>query len=381
MILHVSPLDSALAAIDQTNLDSVTESTIYALMTGYAETWTNSRWRAVAVEQEFRLPIHNPDAKRQSVSKSFEYAGKVDLIVEDTDRPGDYYLMDHKTSSEDIADVGGDFWKRLLLSTQASHYQLACHQAGVKLAGCVWDVIRKPTIRPRKVTKAEQATLASEGTYQGIRVDEWHAQNPVESEDGHLYGLRVLADIRENPSKYFQRRIVPRSERELLEYARDLWGTSTLIRESKARGEYFRTGATHSCFQFNRSCDYLDICSGFDHEDSGRLVKLDAHSELEKPGLNIVTNSSLSCYRQCQRKYELRYVKQLGKPEQSEALYFGSAVHAALEAYWNQLLAPETEQLRHVFERSTNGNGNGERSTPDKGQGSVLVGCDSESQA
>lgn len=366
----MSALAAALDKLESLDLEALTHSTIRALVIGYAETYFDEQWQAVAVESEFRLPILNPDAERLSSSRTYDHAGKLDLVVESPSRPG-YYLMDHKTTSEDISP-GNDFWKRLFLATQPSHYQFACWQAGIELAGCVWDVIRKPSIRPRKVTKAEREELAN-GTYQGIALR--YEYRGEETETPYLYGLRVLADIRHQPDKYFQRQIVPRSKHEMLEFARDLFGTASLIRRSTSEGKFYRTGATHACMMYGKSCEYLDLCCGFSNEGDGRYVQIPVHDELSfvDDSNSILTNSSLTVYRQCQRKYEYRYVKQIGLAKShDESLYFGSAMHSVLEAYWKQLLAPETRRLGRLFERSTDGNGSTERAGGETANGSTV---------
>lgn len=339
-------LECALSELDACECEDVARETIRALITGYAEKWSDSQWDAVAVEQEFRLPIVNPDAKRFSESRSFEHAGKIDLIVEDRNAPGDYYLCDHKTSSEDISDPGSDFWKQLFISTQATHYQLACHQAGMKLAGCVWDVIRKPSIRPKKLDKKAVAEIGF-GTYCGISLD--RDCEHLEAEDAYLYGLRVLSECREQPDRYFARRSVPRSQREMLEYSRDLWGTTRLLQQSISKDEFYRTGATHSCMSYGQRCEYLDLCSGFSRPDSGQYIERLAHQELTQSSEGIVTNSSLTTYRQCQRKYEYRHVYQIGLPGMSDSLRFGSAMHKVLEAYWKFFLVPVERRLSSLF--------------------------------
>lgn len=343
-------------------LDEFSSHAVAALMAGYRERWGDDPWRAVAVEQEFCLPIINPAAAKLSASRTFSYAGKIDLIVENTSEPGRYWLCDHKTTSEDIEDPAGEFWRRMHLATQASHYQLACLQAGVRLEGCVWDVIRKPSIRPRRITKAERDEIGNLGTYQGLRLPEGLSVDQAlasESEPPALYGLRVLASVLADPAKHYARRLVPRSDRELVEYAGDLWNTATLVRRSHSDGWFPRTGATHACFQYKRSCEYLDICCGFDSKESPSYVKRSyQHEELadageSSNGLQVVTNSSLTTYRQCQRKYQFRYVDRIASiREKADALAFGSAMHDALERYWRQRMAPPERQLSRLFHSS-----------------------------
>ncbi len=56
-----------------------------------------------------------------------------------------------------------------------------------------------------------------------------------------------------------------------------------------------------------------------------------------------LTYSAINLFRNCPRKYHLRYVEQLRRPERAEALAFGSVIHGALEL-WHSL-APEGERL------------------------------------
>ncbi len=60
---------------------------------------------------------------------------------------------------------------------------------------------------------------------------------------------------------------------------------------------------------------------------------------------NVLTFSALNIFRNCPRKYHLRYQEHLRRPERPEALAFGSVIHGALEHWYrnvhdeNRLLA------------------------------------------
>ena len=49
---------------------------------------------------------------------------------------------------------------------------------------------------------------------------------------------------------------------------------------------------------------------------------------------DILTYSALNCFRNCPRKYQLRYVEHLRRPERPDALAFGSVIHSALEQWY-----------------------------------------------
>ena len=49
---------------------------------------------------------------------------------------------------------------------------------------------------------------------------------------------------------------------------------------------------------------------------------------------SVLTYSALNTFRNCPRKYRLRYVENLRRPEQPESLAFGSVIHEALEQWY-----------------------------------------------
>jgi len=49
---------------------------------------------------------------------------------------------------------------------------------------------------------------------------------------------------------------------------------------------------------------------------------------------SILTYSALNTFRNCPRKYRLRYIENQRRPEQPESLAFGSAIHEALEQWY-----------------------------------------------
>lgn len=325
------------------DIDDYDRCTINALMDGYRLYYANDSYRAVAIEEEFRLPILNPQSERLSASKTFEYAGKIDLLVCDELQPGKLWLMDHKTTSEAIDDPGSEFWLRLHNATQPSHYQLALKQSGIEIDGCVWDVIRKPSIRPRKTTKAERQEIEMFGTYCGQPLPE--VVQPPEFETPELYGARVLREIKLDPTRWYARQIVPRTNQDLYEYAGELFGISTRIRDSARTNSWYKTGEPHSCTLYGRSCEYLPLCSRKGSELD--YLRVDGHAELEQDqsGLKILTNSSLSMYRQCERKYFYRHIEGLTKSTTSPALSFGTAFHVAMNNYWSDRLVPQAERI------------------------------------
>lgn len=59
---------------------------------------------------------------------------------------------------------------------------------------------------------------------------------------------------------------------------------------------------------------------------------------------SVLTFSAINCFRNCPRKFKLRYVDHLRRPESPEALAFGSVIHGALEL-WHTLPADSRRLL------------------------------------
>jgi hypothetical protein len=85
-----------------------------AMMEGYDARWGGEHFEVLGVELEFRAPLINPET---GASRTFERAGKLDVIVRDADWP--QVVMEHKTAGEDIGQ-GSSWWARLRMGGQAS---------------------------------------------------------------------------------------------------------------------------------------------------------------------------------------------------------------------------------------------------------------------
>lgn len=69
-------------------------------------------------------------------------------------------------------------------------------------------------------------------------------------------------------------------------------------------------------------------------------------------GKTILTNSSISAFKACPRKYYWRYVREIEALERPEALLLGTAIHGFLESHYRQLpyepsidLAPKSQAI------------------------------------
>lgn len=318
-----------------------------ALIVGYnARYGSETYYTPIAVEQMFLSDIINPDTNARS--RTFKVGGKLDLLYQRNTHLG---IFDHKTTSQDILDPDGTFWRQLTIEGQVSHYMLLMWLCGQKCDEAVWDVMRKPTISPKKITKAERASAVANREYfdRSLSDATLAALQLDERETLEMYEARLVHDcVKERPAYYFQRRVVPRLDSELVEYARELWEHSQDMIESRRR--YGKTESklpprnSGACMSYGTPCRYLGLCSSHDAVDSDKwTVKTQVHRELELEGdgRDVLTNSRIRCWQTCRRKEYYTYVLGIERvdEEEKETLLFGSLWHSALESWWKTFMS------------------------------------------
>lgn len=331
-------LNAALDAIASHCTDAVMAAKLRALMRGYAVRWAQDDYQVAAVESFVRSDMYNPESKR--TSRTFQLAGKMDVNV--ADHTGLTVLIDHKTTSDDIEDPMSSYWKQLVIEGQANHYMLLEWLNGRKVDYALWDVVRKPSISPRQITKAEQKELTISGTYFGSSfvLEEVTAALELGRETPALYEARLADDcLVQRPLRYFQRRRLPRLDAEIAEYAQELWEHGQEIIEARRKERWMRNSG--ACMNYGSACRFLDICSGHDTPDSDRWAqKKWMHPELVQieglDGRGLLTNSRIRSFQTCRRKhyYEFELGIERVEAEDKESLIFGDLWHKAQEAYW-----------------------------------------------
>src|SRR5215471_17627256 len=143
----LAPMDAALSALGEIGPSDEKQALVVAkcraLMAGYDRLWREAPYSVDAVETLVESDLWNPDTERKS--RTFRLAGKLDVTLyhATTSRR---VLMDHKTTSDDITDPSGAYWKQLAIEGQVSQYMLLEWLNGRKVDEAVWDVLRKPSI-------------------------------------------------------------------------------------------------------------------------------------------------------------------------------------------------------------------------------------------
>lgn len=203
----------------------------------------------LAIEKVIQGEILNPETGRPA--REYAYGGRVDgLVIMKMDaegfKAGDLLLMEHKT----VAKVDESYFERLQLDSQIRLYATYLgRELGTQVAGCLFNVILKPSIRQRK------------------------------SENDEDYARRLRMEM--NWSEMYHRRYLRFPELRLQEIQRELWDAKNIVAKARQAGIY--TMNTNSCFDYHRRCDYWDLCSSQDPEfvlQNGQFRHQEAHCEL-----------------------------------------------------------------------------------------------------
>jgi hypothetical protein len=259
--------------------------TVAALLAGYFWRWGDDNSLAnqltgvaevIASELAFELPIRNPETNK--ATPTFKVAGKIDKIVRLAD--GRLAVMEHKTCGESI-EPASDYWKRLRIDQQISLYMLAARELGHDVQTVLYDVIRKPAIRPTQIPQLDaegrkivldaegnrclKVNLKKDGTPGAGHGEPYQSGNAekgwtlsTRTETSQEFGERLLADITERPEFYFARQEIPRLDADLLEFRHELWQQAQAIRETQKTGRHFRN--TNACTLMGR-CQYFEQCT------------------------------------------------------------------------------------------------------------------------
>jgi hypothetical protein len=201
-------------------------------------------------------------------------------------------LEELKTCGQDIGPES-DYVKRLRIDAQISLYFDAAKKTGHDVQTVLYDIIRKPTIRPKSIPVLDDAGLKIVlDQTNGQRVFKKDGEPRRSATDGQImqirielpqeYGDRLTADIGERPDFYFARYEIPRLDADLIEARFEFWQMGQLLRDCEKFGRWPRN--TGSCIGFGR-CPYFELCTGGYEIESGIIpagfVRVDdVHQEL-----------------------------------------------------------------------------------------------------
>ena len=240
--------------------------TVACLVSGWAWRWgERGGLDVIASEASFQMELRNPATGAST--PNYDLAGKMDGIVRLEDLR--LSVLEHKTVSEDLAE-SSDYWRRLQMDSQISLYVHAARELGQDVHGVLFDVIRKPSIRPEAVPLTDPNGFKIVLDRHGNRVLTKDGKKPRETAsaaDGYVlktrpmtgdeWAVKLTADIGERPEYYFARREIARLDSEIAEAMEEFWDLQKTLQDAKLRERWYRTVSRDTC----PYCPFFAICS------------------------------------------------------------------------------------------------------------------------
>lgn len=242
-ILHQAPVDSwnetiknALAVAERfQESDLSLYHILRGQILGYRDHYgqLNEDWRLSVSERSFRVKLPHLGHHTYRYGQVW-LVGRLDGIA--VDAHGVEWLMEHKTASE----IGVSWLPRLENDLQASFYAFVCSLGQddlPKIAGTLYNLIRKPSIRPRQKESLKD------------------------------YEARLREDMRTRPEFYFQREWTSRGFERHQEFHRALWAWVSEIQLARNVPQALESWsipqerALRPNWNACPSCDFQDACA------------------------------------------------------------------------------------------------------------------------
>lgn len=264
--------------------------------------YTNDPIESLHEELAFDLPLHEPQTGLPLPQSEVLRVGKIDTVIKWQSMIGNREM---KSTSRSIGP-DSDYWERSAKDTQVSMYALAMRDllesGGLsqtvteaigdgQFGNTLYDVWRKPKSRPKNLTQKDTAafcdpTMESFGKYfdQEFEVttgpsdpDKPDPNDPHVTVDGveavvkpgkkgyairetpRMFAARLMHDMVENPSEYFVRKEIARTDNDLRRFRIELYRIYQAMRSYERSGAWFEN--ENQCRATFR-CAYIPICYG-----------------------------------------------------------------------------------------------------------------------
>lgn len=227
--------------------------------------------------------VHKPEQQfSEQLLGEWTAEGKLDLLADSTDRD-DCVMIESKTTASKLSP-DSDFWLRLRFNFQVLQYVTWLHNTGREVRKVIYDVTRKPSIRPKMVPTLDDDGKKIVVNQKGQRVFNLAGKNKGEprqspdKEKGYTvqehfetpqeYSLRLRDDILSRPDFYFARKEVAVCDQDLKEFKRHRLEVLHLIMHYRSRQWQLTSAgsAPESAWpkalndMVCRSCQFKDFC-------------------------------------------------------------------------------------------------------------------------
>jgi len=242
-----------------------------AMLAGYRKMHDPNEWELIESEMSVRMDVDGYAI----------YRGKLDKVAR-SKADGCLYVIDHKTTIDDIEDPLANFWVELMINSQPTGYQLALQNKYNEEVRILWDAIKKHGSRGPKKSKARQKVNESDTDFALRQIDT--------GETWDDYTDRLYKDYTENQSTYYKRKQIGRTSEDHKIWKDEFIANAASICNAKVIGTFPRVSS--SCRKWGSVCSYASVCSGLESIESNNFVtKKNRHPELDgeevKEELNV----------------------------------------------------------------------------------------------
>jgi hypothetical protein len=246
-------------------LDELEAHTLIGMMNGYWDYYgdKDNMVQIAYPEIEFNRPM--------AAIRSFVDAGKIDGLCRLND--GRLALIEHKTTSDSV-EPDSDYWTRLRFNPQILQYVAAARSLKWDVELVVYDVARKPSIRPKTIDVLDQygvkmvldrdgqRVFKKDGTPRttGSEADGYTVQQRQETPEE--FGGRLHADCKARPEFYFARREVPILDDLMEEFEQQRVAVGRMILGCRQQEMRLKSPEQAWPRAIGQACDYCEY-SGF----------------------------------------------------------------------------------------------------------------------
>jgi len=253
-------------ALEGREFDEITLATFSGLLYAYFDRYHQAEEIVAEVHPEIEFDVDLDG------SRTFRAAGKIDGLG--VLRDGRQALVEHKTTGTDIS-ADSDYWLRLRADSQIFQYVSAARKMGWNIQTVIYDVVRKPMIKPKEIPLLDEAgckivtvdatgerATNKNGTPRQSAGEGMTMQTRQESAEE--FGERLRKDALERPEFYFARREIPVLDQDLEEFEFNRIQTSRMIldrrRQEKLVSRQERAWPRHVNGLICPFCEYRNFC-------------------------------------------------------------------------------------------------------------------------
>lgn len=246
---------------------------LYSLV-GYKWWYQDAGYKVESLERKFNMPLLSPTTGHPLRAN---LKGIIDRIFT-SESENNRFVHEYKSSSSSL-DPDSDLWGKLTLDTQTRLYTYAAKRLDLGMCGVLYDVWRKPSIRPKKITQGDSKKFLVDGMYCGevfntsgsvminglLIVNGREAEVTPGAKEGtfairetpEMYGARLLQDITVRPEHYFARKEIAHHQSNIDAFQWDLYNIYKTICDMNNQGRWW---CDESQCEATFKCPYIGFC-------------------------------------------------------------------------------------------------------------------------